>query len=92
MPGKLEKLVSTLLRQESMGNTMVVFTIVTIIFLPLSFTSSFFALGIVAFPKDPQTGETNRPVGWYFAHDVRRPDRLRSEYTSIHSSVEISTQ
>ena len=43
--------------------TILVFTIVTIVFLPLSFMSSFFAIGIAAFPKDNITGETNWPLG-----------------------------
>ena len=43
--------------------TILVFTIVTIVFLPLSFMSSFFAIGIAAFPKDDTTGETNWPLG-----------------------------
>lgn len=34
------------------SNTIMVFTIVTIIFLPLSFMAAFFALQIVQFPKD----------------------------------------
>ncbi|MCJ1426325.1 hypothetical protein MMC29_004228 [Sticta canariensis] len=38
------------------SNTIMVFTIVTIIFLPLSFMAAFFALQIVQFPKDPKTG------------------------------------
>ncbi|KAF2108367.1 hypothetical protein BDV96DRAFT_264521 [Lophiotrema nucula] len=45
------------------GNTMLVFTIVTIIFLPLSFMSSFFALSIASFPKDQASGQTNWPLG-----------------------------
>ncbi|KIW75774.1 hypothetical protein Z517_10517 [Fonsecaea pedrosoi CBS 271.37] len=35
------------------GNTIMVFTIVTIVFLPLSFIAAFFAINIVEFPKDP---------------------------------------
>ncbi|KAF2001481.1 hypothetical protein P154DRAFT_575199 [Amniculicola lignicola CBS 123094] len=44
------------------GNTMLVFTIVTIVFLPLSFMSSFFALSIAAFPKN-EKGDTSWPIG-----------------------------
>ncbi|KAF2727552.1 hypothetical protein EJ04DRAFT_517173 [Polyplosphaeria fusca] len=43
------------------GNTMLVFTIVTIIFLPLSFMASFFALDVTAFPQDSK-GQTNWPL------------------------------
>jgi len=45
------------------GNTVLVFTIVTIVFLPLSFMSSFFAIGIAAFPHDSNSGEVNWPLG-----------------------------
>jgi hypothetical protein len=43
------------------GNVMVVFTMVTIIFLPLSFCASFFALDIAEFPTDDK-GQTNWPI------------------------------
>ncbi|KAF2451964.1 hypothetical protein P171DRAFT_401831 [Karstenula rhodostoma CBS 690.94] len=45
------------------GNTVLVFTVVTIIFLPLSFMSSFFAIGIAAFPHNEESGEVNWPLG-----------------------------
>ncbi|KAJ4305759.1 Glutamate--tRNA ligase mitochondrial [Kalmusia sp. IMI 367209] len=45
------------------GNTVLVFTVVTIIFLPLSFMSSFFAIEIAAFPHHPESGEVNWPLG-----------------------------
>ncbi|OAL35995.1 hypothetical protein AYO20_04656 [Fonsecaea nubica] len=35
------------------GNTIMVFTIATIVFFPLSFIAAFFAINIVEFPKDP---------------------------------------
>ncbi|KAL4761092.1 uncharacterized protein BDW70DRAFT_168156 [Aspergillus foveolatus] len=35
------------------GDTLLVFTLVTIIFLPLSFMAAFFAIDIVEFPKQP---------------------------------------
>ncbi|KAK0722435.1 hypothetical protein B0T26DRAFT_643157 [Lasiosphaeria miniovina] len=44
------------------GNIILVFTLVTIIFLPLSFISSFFALDIDVFPKNPE-GDTTWPIG-----------------------------
>jgi hypothetical protein len=43
------------------GNVMVIFTMVTIIFLPLSFMASFFALDIAEFPAD-DAGQTNWPL------------------------------
>lgn len=45
------------------GNTVLVFTVVTIIFLPLSFMSSFFAIGVAAFPHNAESGEVNWPLG-----------------------------
>ncbi|KAL1592691.1 hypothetical protein SLS60_011107 [Paraconiothyrium brasiliense] len=45
------------------GNTVLVFTVVTIIFLPLSFMSSFFAIGVAAFPHNEESGEVNWPLG-----------------------------
>ncbi|KAL1621012.1 hypothetical protein SLS56_009428 [Neofusicoccum ribis] len=47
------------------GSTILVFTVVTIIFLPLSFMASFFALGISIFPKTD--GENNFAIGWVSA-------------------------
>lgn len=43
------------------GSVMVIFTMVTIIFLPLSFCASFFALNISEFPTDDK-GQTNWPL------------------------------
>ncbi|KAF2846288.1 hypothetical protein T440DRAFT_406141 [Plenodomus tracheiphilus IPT5] len=53
----------TTVAASKQGNTVLVFTVVTIVFLPLSFMSSFFAIEIAAFPKDATTGETNWPLG-----------------------------
>ncbi|KAF1942382.1 hypothetical protein EJ02DRAFT_345695 [Clathrospora elynae] len=53
----------TTVAASKQGNTVLVFTVVTIIFLPLSFMSSFFAIGVAAFPKNETTGETNWPLG-----------------------------
>ncbi|KAF2664710.1 hypothetical protein BT63DRAFT_418056 [Microthyrium microscopicum] len=39
---------------ERQSVTIMVFTVVTIIFLPLSFMSSFFALSVREWPRDPQ--------------------------------------
>jgi ankyrin repeat protein/Mg2+ and Co2+ transporter CorA len=38
------------------GRTILVFTIVTIVFLPMSFMAAFFAINIVEFPHDPNAG------------------------------------
>ncbi|KAH8895650.1 hypothetical protein GQ53DRAFT_803904 [Thozetella sp. PMI_491] len=45
------------------GNTLLVFTVVTIIFLPLSFMASFFALSVEQYPKDTESGNVNWPLG-----------------------------
>lgn len=42
---------------------VLVFTVVTIIFLPLSFMSAFFMIGISTFSKDKVSGETSWPMG-----------------------------
>ncbi|KAI0536185.1 hypothetical protein GGR58DRAFT_528552 [Xylaria digitata] len=44
------------------SNITLVFTIVTVFFLPLSFISSVFAIQIDIFPHDEKTGELNWPV------------------------------
>ena len=46
------------------GMTILVFTIVTIIFLPLSFLASFFALNVAQYPKDPASGDTTWELGY----------------------------
>ncbi|KAI0805326.1 hypothetical protein GGR55DRAFT_656362 [Xylaria sp. FL0064] len=46
------------------GKTILALTIVNMLFLPLSFLSSFFALEITEFPKDPKTGETSLSLAW----------------------------
>ena len=38
------------------GRTILVFTIVTIVFLPMSFMAAFFAINIIEFPHDPNVG------------------------------------
>jgi len=45
------------------NNIMLMFTLVTIVFLPLSFLSSFFAIGVADFPRDPDSGEVAWPIG-----------------------------
>lgn len=46
------------------GQTIMVFTIVTIVFLPLSFLASFFTINIVEFPRPAGTQEGNLHLGW----------------------------
>lgn len=46
------------------SQTIMVFTIVTIIFLPLSFISSFFAINIEEFPHRPGGEEPSLPIAW----------------------------
>ncbi|KAH3988870.1 hypothetical protein HBI25_227450 [Parastagonospora nodorum] len=53
----------TAVAASKQGNIVLVFTVVTIIFLPLSFMSAFFTIGISAFPKDRVSGETSWPMG-----------------------------
>ncbi|KAM0712140.1 hypothetical protein Q7P37_011234 [Cladosporium fusiforme] len=43
------------------STVMVIFTMVTIVFLPLSFMASFFALDVAEFPSDDK-GQTNWPL------------------------------
>ena len=38
------------------GKTIMVFTIVTVIFLPMSFIAAFFAINVIEFPHDPING------------------------------------
>lgn len=45
------------------GKTIMVFTIVTIIFLPLSFITSFFAINISEFPRD-NNGQESIPISY----------------------------
>ncbi|KAK1759132.1 hypothetical protein QBC47DRAFT_397946 [Echria macrotheca] len=47
---------------QKQNNIMLVFTLVTIVFLPMSFISSFFALGVEEFPKDSTSGNTSWPI------------------------------
>jgi Mg2+ and Co2+ transporter CorA len=46
------------------GQTIMIFTLVTIIFLPMSFIASFFAINIVDFPHDFSNGNTGLPLGY----------------------------
>ncbi|KAK0711738.1 hypothetical protein B0H67DRAFT_492589, partial [Lasiosphaeris hirsuta] len=41
---------------------ILVFTLVTAVFLPLSFITSFLALGVDIFPRNDETGELNWPI------------------------------
>jgi len=47
---------------QRQNTIMLVFTIVTIIFLPLSFIASFFTIGIREFPQNAESGETAWPI------------------------------
>ncbi|KAK4129666.1 hypothetical protein N657DRAFT_562601 [Parathielavia appendiculata] len=66
---------------QRQGNIILVFTLVTVVFLPLSFITSFFALDIDIFPKSPETGETAWPIGqvssYLCTHLVCDPFRVR---------------
>lgn len=46
------------------SQTIMVFTIVTIVFLPMSFIASFFAITIDQFPTDATTGGQSLPLGF----------------------------
>ncbi|KAI1611946.1 hypothetical protein EDD36DRAFT_270435 [Exophiala viscosa] len=52
--------------QESarQGRTIMVFTIVTIVFLPLSFLASFFALNVIEFPRPADSGGGELHLRW----------------------------
>jgi hypothetical protein len=46
------------------GQTIMVFTIVTIVFLPMSFIASFFAINIIDFPHNSSNGNVGLPLGF----------------------------
>lgn len=46
------------------SQTIMVFTIVTIVFLPLSFIAAFFTINIAEFPTDPTSGNHALPLGY----------------------------
>lgn len=46
------------------GQTIMIFTIVTIIFLPMSFMAAFFAINIIEFPHDPAYGGSGLHLGY----------------------------
>lgn len=46
------------------GMTLQVFTIATVVFLPLSFIASFFAINVESFPHDPRTGQPQMSLGY----------------------------
>ncbi|KAK5654263.1 hypothetical protein OQA88_7438 [Cercophora sp. LCS_1] len=47
---------------QRQNTIMIIFTVVTIIFLPMSFIASFFAINIDQFPKDLESGEPDWPL------------------------------
>ncbi|KAL2270175.1 hypothetical protein VTJ83DRAFT_2359 [Remersonia thermophila] len=55
---------------QRQGKIILVLTLVTVVFLPLSFMTSFFALEIDVFPKSPETQENLWPIAdisrWVF--------------------------
>lgn len=50
------------------GQTIMVFTIVTIIFLPLSFIAALFTINIREFPHQAGGSEPSLPLGWVFRY------------------------
>jgi hypothetical protein len=46
------------------GQTIMIFTLVTIIFLPMSFIASFFAINIADFPHNFSNGNSGLPLGY----------------------------
>lgn len=46
------------------GQTLMVFTVVTIVFLPLSFLASVFTIDIIEFPRPPGAGSGELHLGW----------------------------
>lgn len=52
------------------GRTIMVFTIVTIVFLPLSFLASFFALDIIEFPRPAGSGAGELHLGWVIKYII----------------------
>lgn len=50
------------------SQTIMVFTIVTIIFLPLSFIAALFTINIKEFPHEPGGDEPSLPMSWVFRY------------------------
>ncbi|KIV91537.1 hypothetical protein PV10_06066 [Exophiala mesophila] len=46
------------------GQTLMVFTVVTIVFLPLSFLATVFTIDIIEFPRPPDSGSGELHLGW----------------------------
>lgn len=46
------------------GQTIMIFTIVTIVFLPMSFIASFFAINIIDLPHNSNNGNVGLPLGF----------------------------
>ncbi|RYP70945.1 hypothetical protein DL770_008179 [Monosporascus sp. CRB-9-2] len=59
---------------QKQNSIMLVFTIVTIVFLPLSFFASFFALNVQEFPKN-SSGDTDWPLRMVASYLCRRQQR-----------------
>ena len=69
------------------GTTILVFTVVTIIFLPLSFMASFMALNIKQFPKDPSQGSSGSTL-WELSY----ASSLLCEYSLFRSPCDCCTR
>ncbi|OTA69605.1 hypothetical protein K449DRAFT_429068 [Hypoxylon sp. EC38] len=55
------------------GQTLMMFTVVTIIFLPLSFTAAFFAISVDQFPRDRESDDVKWPLQYFvFLTLIRR--------------------
>ena len=52
------------------SQTILVFTIVTVVFLPLSFLAAFFALGIDSFPHSHKSGNVDMPLHYALKYVV----------------------
>lgn len=46
------------------GKTILIFTLVTVIFLPMSFIAAFFAINVVEFPHDSSAGGNGLPISY----------------------------
>lgn len=49
---------------QRQGQTIMVFTIVTVIFLPLSFIAAFFAINVESFPHNAASGQPEMSLGY----------------------------
>ncbi|KIW24163.1 uncharacterized protein PV07_09893 [Cladophialophora immunda] len=74
-------------RQAKSGRTIMVFNIVTTVFLPLSFLTSFFAIDIIEFPRPAGSGPGELHLGWVLQRRfMRRRKRLAPWYDNESST------